>query len=353
MEKKYQVFVSSTYIDLVDERKEVIQALLELDCIPVGMEMFPAADDDQWSLIKRLIDDCDYYILIVGGRYGSVSDSGISFTQMEYDYAISKGVPVIAFLHQNPESIAVSKSEKDPNSIKKFEGFKEKVKKKLCKSWETPTDLGSKVSRSLVRLIKDKPMPGWVKASFVTSEDTAKEILDLKKQIENLNKQINENTEKAPFGSEKFSQGAEVVYLTYQLNTNNKKDGLDFFNEGKDVLTSQQTVAVSWNEIFKEIAPLMIDETSDYYLRDKIVDLLGSKNAKAEADILKRNKQDNIQGRYLNDNSFQQVKVQLRALGLIAKSDKKRSIKDNDTYWRLTDYGDFQMTKLIAIEKKI
>lgn len=72
MDKKYQVFVSSTYIDLVEERQEVMQALLELDCIPIGMELFPAADEEQWSLIKRLIDDCDYYILIVGGRYGSV-----------------------------------------------------------------------------------------------------------------------------------------------------------------------------------------------------------------------------------------------------------------------------------------
>jgi hypothetical protein len=50
--------------DLKEERKEVIQALLELDCIPVGMELFPAADDDQWTLIRELIDDCDYYILI-------------------------------------------------------------------------------------------------------------------------------------------------------------------------------------------------------------------------------------------------------------------------------------------------
>jgi hypothetical protein len=47
MEKKYQVFVSSTYRDLSEERQEVMQALLELDCIPVGMELFPATDDDQ------------------------------------------------------------------------------------------------------------------------------------------------------------------------------------------------------------------------------------------------------------------------------------------------------------------
>ena len=85
MNKKYQVFVSSTFMDLIDERQEVMQALLELDCIPVGMELFPAADEDQWTLIKGLINDCDYYVLIIGGRYGSLGPSGKSDTQMEYE----------------------------------------------------------------------------------------------------------------------------------------------------------------------------------------------------------------------------------------------------------------------------
>ena len=78
MDKRYQVFVSSTFEDLQEERKEVMQALLELDCIPAGMELFPAADEAQWTLIKRVIDDCDYYLVIVGGRYGSVNDEGMS-----------------------------------------------------------------------------------------------------------------------------------------------------------------------------------------------------------------------------------------------------------------------------------
>lgn len=73
MNKKYQVFVSSTYEDLREERQEVMHALLELDCIPSGMELFPAADEAQWSLIKGVIDECDYYILILGGRYGGLS----------------------------------------------------------------------------------------------------------------------------------------------------------------------------------------------------------------------------------------------------------------------------------------
>jgi hypothetical protein len=61
MEKRYQVFVSSTYEYLKVERQEVMHALLEQECIPSGMELFPAASEDQWTLIKEVIDDCDYY----------------------------------------------------------------------------------------------------------------------------------------------------------------------------------------------------------------------------------------------------------------------------------------------------
>jgi hypothetical protein len=86
VEKRYQVFVSSTYADLKEERQHVTQALMEMDCIPAGMELFPATDEEQWEFIKRIIDDCD--LLIIGGRYGSTTDEGISYTEKEYDYAV-------------------------------------------------------------------------------------------------------------------------------------------------------------------------------------------------------------------------------------------------------------------------
>jgi hypothetical protein len=78
MDKRHQVFVSSTFTDLIEERREVIQTLMQMDCIPAGMELFPAADEEQWAFIRKVIDDCDYYILIVGGRYGSTTAEGIS-----------------------------------------------------------------------------------------------------------------------------------------------------------------------------------------------------------------------------------------------------------------------------------
>src|ERR1043165_5353452 len=110
MDKRFQVFVSSTYDDLREARQEVMQALLELDCIPAGMELFPAANEDQWTLIKKVIDDCDYYIVIIGGRYGSLGPSGIGFTEMEYRYALEKNKPVIGFVHKEPGGIPANRS---------------------------------------------------------------------------------------------------------------------------------------------------------------------------------------------------------------------------------------------------
>jgi hypothetical protein len=94
---KYQIFVSSTYEDLKEERDTVIKAILETGNIPVGMEMFSAGDEQQWELIKRQIEDCDYYVVILAHRYGSM-DGIISYTEKEYDFAVEKKIPVLGNL---------------------------------------------------------------------------------------------------------------------------------------------------------------------------------------------------------------------------------------------------------------
>src|SRR6266481_677947 len=127
MDKRYQIFISSTYADLKEERRRVIQTEMELDCIPAGMELFPAADEDQFEFIKRVIDDCDYYLLIIGGRYGSTSEDGISYTEKEYDYALSRGLKVIALIHENPDEIPLGKSEKDPQLWERLRLFRDRV----------------------------------------------------------------------------------------------------------------------------------------------------------------------------------------------------------------------------------
>ena len=93
MEKRYQVFISSTFRDLVEERQAVLRAILELDQMPAGMELFPASDETAWQLIRDVIDASDYYLVLVGGRYGSLDQTGIGYTEKEYDYAVDSDRP--------------------------------------------------------------------------------------------------------------------------------------------------------------------------------------------------------------------------------------------------------------------
>ena len=107
--------------------------------MPAGMELFPASDDSAWQLIRDVIDGSDYYLLIVGGRYGSVDDEGIGYTEKEYDDAFQSKKPVIAFLHENPGALARDKTETNEPAWKKLEAFRAKVEKKhTCVYWKSP-----------------------------------------------------------------------------------------------------------------------------------------------------------------------------------------------------------------------
>lgn len=91
MNIRYQVFISSTFVDLEKERNSLTQMLLKKGCFPAGMEFFPAIDEEQFEYIKRAIDDTDYYVIVLGGLYGTIAPDGKSYTEKEYDYAVKHG----------------------------------------------------------------------------------------------------------------------------------------------------------------------------------------------------------------------------------------------------------------------
>ena len=152
-EARYQVFVSSTYTDLITERQAVISTLLQLNAFPAGMELFPATDDEAWVLIERVIDESDYYLLVIGGRYGSVDSAGLSFTEREYEYAVARRKPTMAFLHQSPEKLPFEHSEGDPSAREKLDAFRARVQlARHVKLWTSPEDLVGKVANVLYEL---------------------------------------------------------------------------------------------------------------------------------------------------------------------------------------------------------
>lgn len=164
MDKRYQVFISSTFADLEEERKGVMEAIIELDCFPAGMEMFPASNKEQFEYIRSVIDESDYYIIIVAGRYGSIAEDGISYTEKEFDYAQEKGIPILAFVKKDIETLPANKVEKDQDKVKKLEDFRNKVLTgRLAKFWDTSEELKYNLHSSLAREVRINPRIGWIR----------------------------------------------------------------------------------------------------------------------------------------------------------------------------------------------
>lgn len=203
-DKKYQVFISSTYADLVEERKHILDVLFMADCIPAGMEAFVAADLEQFEVIKKVIDLCDYYVLIIGKRYGSIHpETGLSYTEMEYDYAIKNNIPVLVFAIDESIDLSPDKMESEEDKIEKLKKFRTKaMANRLASIWKSTDDLTGKLAVAIMKAKSEIKRPGWQRAVDFDEASLRREIMDLKSQNEKLidelrdaNKKINSLTE--------------------------------------------------------------------------------------------------------------------------------------------------------------
>ncbi|MBB1376964.1 DUF4062 domain-containing protein [Pseudoalteromonas sp. SR43-2] len=191
MKKRLQVFVSSTYLDLVPERQAAVSAILKSGHIPAGMELFTAGDQSQWSIIKRWIDESDVYMLILGGRYGSVEpNSGLSYTELEYNYALDIGKPLFAVvindnaLDEKIKKVGASVLEKDhPVELK---AFKQKVLSNMSSFYEDEKDIRLCVLESLPEIAATRELDGWISGA---------EVPDTKSLVDEITRLTKENRE--------------------------------------------------------------------------------------------------------------------------------------------------------------
>ncbi len=345
-EKRFQVFISSTFRDLIDERQAVLKAVLELDHMPAGMELFPAADDTAWQLIKDVIDSSDYYVLLIGGRYGSLDEAGIGYTEKEYDYARKTKTAVIPLLHLKPDNLPRDKTETDPDAWKKLEAFRTKVESKhTCVYWETAEELKAKVIVGLTANIKRHPAVGWIRADAVPTDATIRDVLSLREQISTLESELQKIRTEAPPGTEDLLQDEDTFELAYTFTA--RELGGSYFNR----VGYEATILPTWNEIFAGVSPVLIDETSESSLRsafDTHFKQIANEDL-AEDEDLKTQTLDDFR---FTTPDIDTCLVQLRALGLIRESDRKRSVTDKQTYWTLTPYGDRTMVQLRALRRE-
>ena len=327
MEKRYQVFVSSTYADLKKERQHVMQTLMEMDCIPAGMELFPAADEEQFEFIKRVIDDCDYYLLIIGGRYGSTTEEGISYTEKEYDYAIQKGLKVIALVHENPDEIPVGKSDIDPVLRERLAAFRAKVSAdRLVRFWSKAEDLPGLVSLSLTKTIKIFPAIGWVRANTVANEKLLAELNEIRKENTVLRARIAE-IELEPTKKIEGLAGLDEKTVVH---------GHGWTDRGRMAWSS----TVSWREIFAIVSPYLVKYPNDEHVKTILL------------TVLKEKERPYGRSHEISDQDFQTIQLQLKALGLINTKYSQTTTGGMALFWSLTPQGEALMMQLRTVPSK-
>lgn len=149
--KAMKVFLSSTYIDLIEYRQAAKEALERLGQQVGGMEIFGARDEEPKNVSLAELEKCEIVIGIYAYRYGFISEGDeISITEQEYLNARNKGKAVLCFVVSEDQPWLPKFIENNPEKLKKLEDFKAEILKgKTVDFFTTPADLGMKVATSI------------------------------------------------------------------------------------------------------------------------------------------------------------------------------------------------------------
>jgi len=226
LKKKLQVFISSTYEYLKLDRQAAVSAILKAGHIPAGMELFTSGDKSQMDTIRRWIDESDIYMLILGGRYGSVEPATeVSYTELEYDYALEQEKPLFAVVI-NEDALKARVQEHGTSLMEKENSkllgmFREKVLSNISSFFSDDKDIKLCVYESFSDFSINRELKGWVSSDeIVNSQSLLDEITrlnqendTLKQKLENCEKKV-KNPSKAKFPEDDYEGLARVLEAT-------------------------------------------------------------------------------------------------------------------------------------------
>lgn len=237
--KKLQVFISSTYTDLTSERQAAVEAVLTAGHIPAGMELFAAGDESQMSVIKRWIDESDVYLLILGGRYGSIEPaSQKSYIHLEYEYAVEKGKPLFAVVidegHIEERVKQFGTKVIETEHSQKLKDFRALVLSRMSKFWRDPRDIKLAILETMSEFSRRDDLTGWIPGNeAVNGGALAEEIARLTKE----NAELRERAAKSSVPSTYSGLTFEDMYALLL------KSKLDVSNNSAEMVERLEAIA--------------------------------------------------------------------------------------------------------------
>jgi hypothetical protein len=168
-----RVFLGSTYADLVEHRAAVIDGLQRLAVRVEAMELWVSDPKEPLSVCLERVADADVYLCIVAHRYGTITETGVSFTEHEYNYARELGKDCLVFFIADdvpvlPAHISTGEDARHLSDFKRRLG-----EAHVYSTFDSPRDLVGKVLRSVRQLMINQGVPGAENLDF---EDLWREV---------------------------------------------------------------------------------------------------------------------------------------------------------------------------------
>jgi len=340
--KKYQVFISSTFTDMKNERQAAVEAILTAGHIPAGMELFSAGDESQLEVIKQWIVDSDIYVLILGATYGSLEPkSRRSYTELEYDFAVKNNKPHFALVLSD-EAVNLKRQELGITVVDNpdhLSDFRKKVLSKIASIIHDTKDIQISIFKSLREIEHRKSVVGWVRGDAADNTPLVNEIT----RLTDKNQQLESELQAAKSAAQAALNGAPLadmddkidVAIEYRCLVGRPGGAVRFPSNNTEI------VKITWSRLFALFSPKLIDNPSDAamrsYIAKKLLDSNGIRHTHRSASLDKQ--------------THGALRTHYEALGLIAVSSIKSTAGAGRLYWILTARGKSLMQELRVVRK--
>lgn len=155
-----RVFLSSTYVDLIEHRRYAADAIERLGQQTSRMEVFGARPEEPVEACIQEIDRSDLFVGIYAHRYGYIPEgSNISITESEFQYAKKKEKAIFCFIVDEYHPWPPPMIDSEPSRTK-LARLKDALRTQYVReTFTTPQDLASKVATSVGRYIVEASSP--------------------------------------------------------------------------------------------------------------------------------------------------------------------------------------------------
>jgi len=316
MNKRYQVYVSCRIPWTDEQRRGVVRAIVGTGCIPVGMDLGAAGDEEEREIAERVVHDCDYYLLIEGRGAEPRVDN-------ETEYATSRGVAVIALMQEaRPQSPREGPSIAPATaSVTLRNGI---TSGRIVRTWGHSAELPGAVALGLSLAIRTRPAIGWVRGDVAATADLLAEADVLRRERDALRAKLAALQATIILSAEGIAglDDEVVVRLRSKMRSHPQWQA--------------SSVRMKWRDVFGRIGAHLLSRPSDRTVRSMAAGAL----MRADSAKLRRHE--------IDDEDFQTIRLTLKALGLVDLDDTQTRT-GGTLRWGLTPRGEHLLLQCRAV----